>query len=258
MSGVVAVTGATGRVGRRVISRLSAEGVPVVALARDPDRVAADVERRRCDYDDPDSFRAALTGVDALVFVSSDGEADVVLRQHLAVIAAAAAAGVRRVAYLSSVDADPVSPFCFARTNGATEQALLAAFEDVRIVRAGLFLDFVHGLMGEGTVRLPGAGRFATVTREEAADVLVEAVLDDGLSVRFAAGPGDRTFAEIAAELGRSFEAVTLDDYRTSLVASGEDPWWSYAYASLMQSIAEGRCAHPTNHSASSARSSSV
>jgi NAD(P)H dehydrogenase (quinone) len=249
ISGAVAVTGANGRVGGRVVSRLATTGVPVVALARNPGRVAvdiaADVECRRSDYDDHDSVRAALAGVAALVFVSSDGEADVVLRQHLAVVSAAAAAGVRRVAYLSSIDADPVSPFCFGRTNGATEQALLAAIDDVRIVRAGLFADFVHALMGEEVVRLPDAGRFAMVTREDAADALVAAVLDDGPSIgpsiRIAAEAGDRSFAEIAAGLGRQFVAVTLDDYRTALVAAGEDPWWSYAYTSMMQSIAEGR-----------------
>ncbi|MDZ5622081.1 NAD(P)H-binding protein [Nocardioides sp. HM23] len=240
--GVVAVTGATGRVGGRAVSRLAAAGVPVVALARDPSQVAGGVACRLFDYDDPDSMRIALAEVAALVFVSSDGEADVVLRQHLAVVTAAADAGVRRVAYLSSIDADPGSPFCYGRTNGATEQALLAAIEDVRVVRAGLFIDFVHALMGDGVVRLPDAGRFATVTRDEAADALAEAVLDDGPAVRAAAAPGDRSFAEIAAELDREFVAVTLDDYRTALIASGEDPWWCYAYTSMMQSIAEGRC----------------
>lgn len=238
--GVVAVTGATGRVGGRAVSRLAAAGVPVVALARDPSQVSGGVACRLFDYDDPASMRIALAEVAALVFVSRDGEADVVLRQHLAVVTAAADAGVRRVAYLSSIDADPASPFCYGRTNGATEQALLAAIEDVRIVRAGLFIDFVHALMGDGAVRLPDVGRFGTVTREETADALADAVLDDGPVVRSVA-TGEQTFAEIAADLGRPYVPVSLDDYRTALVASGEDPWWSYAYASMMQSIGEGR-----------------
>ena len=242
ISGSVAVTGATGWIGSRVVAGLAAAGAEVVALAREPSRVTADVEARRCDYDDPASVRTALTGVGALVFVSSDGEADVVLRQHLAVVAAATDAGVRRVAYLSSIDADPVSPFCFGRTNGVTEAALLAACDDLRIVRAGLFVEFLHALVRAGEVRVPDAGRFATVTRAEVADALVAAALADDGGARIVA-TGETTFPLLAADLGRGYVPVTLDDYRTALVAAGEDPWWSYAYASLMQSIAEGRWA---------------
>ena len=56
---------------------------------------------------------------------------------------------------------------------------------------------------------------------------------------RWSRWPGTRT----AAEIGRPYEAVTLDDHRTGLVGAGEHPWWSYAYASMMQSITEGRFA---------------
>ena len=119
----VGVTGPTGNVGGAALARLvESLGAPnVVALARRPEGVAGGVSTRACDYDDAASLRAAFDGLDALVVVSSDGDADVMLRHHLNVVAAARDAGVRRAAYLSSVGAALSSPFCYDRVNALTE-----------------------------------------------------------------------------------------------------------------------------------------
>ena len=62
----IAVTGARGRLGGQVAELLARqEGVEVVGLTR---AVA--------DYDDRSALTAALAGVDRLVLVSSDGEAE--------------------------------------------------------------------------------------------------------------------------------------------------------------------------------------
>jgi uncharacterized protein YbjT (DUF2867 family) len=65
----VAVTGATGYVGGRLVPRLVETGHQVVCLARSPDRLSnrpwrADVEVRRCDVLDADEVRSALAGCD--------------------------------------------------------------------------------------------------------------------------------------------------------------------------------------------------
>ncbi len=110
----IAVTGARGRLGGQVVELLSSrDGVDVVGLTR---AVA--------EYDDRPALTAALKGVDTLVLVSSDGEAERVLQHHLNVVDAAAANDVRHVVALSSVDVDLDSPFCYARVNALTEQAL--------------------------------------------------------------------------------------------------------------------------------------
>src|SRR4051794_8072005 len=102
----IAVTGATGGVGSRVLRHLLAVGdsPPLVALARRPGAVPRAVPTRFADYDDPAALRAALAGVRTLVFISSDGVAETMLRQHHNVIAATAAAGVEHVIYTGIID----------------------------------------------------------------------------------------------------------------------------------------------------------
>src|SRR4051794_11400412 len=104
-----AVTGVTGHLGRLVVAELLARGVPtadVVALARTPEKAAdLGVPVRRADYSDPATLGDALAGVDVLLLVSGT-ELGQRVAQHTNVVKAAAAAGVRRVAYTSIANAE--------------------------------------------------------------------------------------------------------------------------------------------------------
>jgi NAD(P)H dehydrogenase (quinone) len=261
----VGVTGATGTVGGAALTRLAEAMEPsgVVALARRPEAVTSGVGTRPCDYDDVASLRRALDGLDGLVFVSSDGDADIMLRHHLNVVAAARDAGIGHVVYLSSVGADLDSPFCYDRVNALTEQLLAEAVPDVVAVRAGLYTDFLHTLMGDGPdVRLPvhGEAVLAPVPRADVGRALADAALTAALTaalgepasdagrrsqVRHAVGPQDVTLDDIARSRGQRLETVTMDEYRTRLVAEGESPWWAFAYATLLEVVDAGRYASP-------------
>src|SRR4051794_29856471 len=118
----IAVTGAGGAGGGQVVELLAAEpGHEVMGLGRRELRssLAATVV---ADYADVAALRVALSGVDALVFVSSDGEAAKVLVHHENVVHAAAESGVEHVVALSGLDADVRSPFCYAFTYGRTRR----------------------------------------------------------------------------------------------------------------------------------------
>lgn len=259
MTAVVGVTGATGAVGGAALARLVEALGPadVVALARRPEAVTAPVNTavstRRCTYDDVTSLRGALDGLGTVVFVSSDGDADIMLRHHLNVVAAVRDAGVARVVYLSSVGADLGSPFCYDRVNALTEDLLAGVCDDVVAVRAGLYQEFLHTLMGDGPdVRLPvrGEALLAPVPRAVVGRALAEAVLDDagagaGRRVSYAVGQ-DVTLGEIARRRGQRLAPLSMDEYRTRLVADGESPWWSFAYATLLEVIDADRYASPT------------
>jgi NAD(P)H dehydrogenase (quinone) len=105
----IAVTGGTGRIGGRVVELLTgAGGHEVVALSS-----------RTAPYDNPSALRAALDGVDTLVFVSSDGEAARVIVHHRNVVQAATQCRVGHVVLLSGLDVDLQSPFA-TRTPTAT------------------------------------------------------------------------------------------------------------------------------------------
>jgi NAD dependent epimerase/dehydratase family enzyme len=76
----IAITGATGFVGKRLTARLLADGHAVVALTRDPER-AADALPARCTIArwEPraaTSAAGALAGADAVVHLAGAGVAD--------------------------------------------------------------------------------------------------------------------------------------------------------------------------------------
>ncbi|MGH3623727.1 MAG: SDR family oxidoreductase, partial [Sciscionella sp.] len=65
---MILVTGATGSVGRNVVTQLIAEGADVRAMTRDPERAAFEngVEVVRGDLTDQATWPAALDGVSAV------------------------------------------------------------------------------------------------------------------------------------------------------------------------------------------------
>jgi uncharacterized protein YbjT (DUF2867 family) len=92
----ILVTGATGNVGRPLVTRLAASGVDVRAVTRDPRSadLPQGVARYRCALD-------AVAGSDA-VFLNSRALGD----RLRATVDAARAAGVRRLVALSAINAD--------------------------------------------------------------------------------------------------------------------------------------------------------
>lgn len=113
---VVAVTGATGFLGRHLVDDLLAQGARVVGLVRNPDRVpslaARGVELRRADLGDRAALARGLAGVDHLIsnaalFSLEKSGWDEHLRTNLDgtrnLLEAAIEVGVRRVVHVSSV-----------------------------------------------------------------------------------------------------------------------------------------------------------
>jgi NAD(P)H dehydrogenase (quinone) len=275
----IAVTGSTGTLGSQVVDLLAGTGHPaeghgthdgpqdvpheVLALARRPDAVPALLSPAarasgvvvpvRADYDDAGSLRAALRGVDVLVFVSSDGEAARMLVQHENVVRAASACGVGHVVYLSGVDADVASPFCYAFTNGRTEQLLAESGCGVTFARASLFTQFFAGFLRpallSGELRVPaGSGRVALVSRADVGRCLAAlALLPPSGRHHDLTGPEALTFEGLAgvltgiAGIPVSYTDVPAGVLVETLAGSGEDPWWTYAYSTMFASVREDR-----------------
>jgi nucleoside-diphosphate-sugar epimerase len=107
------VTGATGRVGSRLVHRLSESGATVRVLVRDGDRAAqmwnGGLDVVVGDLRDPDVAKQAVSGVDAVVHLAAafrgvDDEQAMAVNRAAAVDTAAAArdAGVRRFLFVST------------------------------------------------------------------------------------------------------------------------------------------------------------
>lgn len=111
----IAVTGATGFLGRYVVDSLLRRGAHVVGVVRNPGRVpelaARGVELRQADLAEPERLAAGFAGVDAIVanaalFVLGNSDWRAHQRANIAgtenTFAAAAAAGVKRAVLVSS------------------------------------------------------------------------------------------------------------------------------------------------------------
>ncbi|MFI1702615.1 NAD(P)H-binding protein [Streptomyces bobili] len=101
--GLVAVAGATGRVGSVIVEGLSAAGATVRSLSRtpsDPDTAGARTTSRQIDYADAGSIASAVEGASMLVI--SLGSSDDQAHQEIALIDAAVHAGIEHVVKVST------------------------------------------------------------------------------------------------------------------------------------------------------------
>ena len=143
----VAVTGATGYVGRLLVPALADAGHDVVALARRPHEVPVrtGVRAVAADVDDEASLRRALRGVDAAYYlVHLLGTDNLVAREIAAAQrfgAVAAACGVRQVVSvggLVSPDVEPSQLSQHLQGRLGTEDALRAGGVPLTAVRAAV------------------------------------------------------------------------------------------------------------------------
>jgi NAD(P)H dehydrogenase (quinone) len=236
---MLAVTGATGHLGRLVIDALLRR-VPantIVALARNPsaaeDLAARGVMLREADYDRPETLAPALAGVEKLLLISGS-EVGRRVPQHAAVIAAAKAAGVGFVAYTSILNA-AASPLALAREHQATEAALADSGLGYALLRNGWYAENYAGVVGmalqHGAVAgSAGAGRISAAARRdyaEAAAAVLTSAEDQAGKVYELAGDTGFTMAEFAAEIaaqsGRpvAYADMPEAEYARLLVGAG-------------------------------------
>lgn len=255
---MILVTGASGHVGRNVVSRLTLLGHAVAALVRDAQaaqrRLPTETTLRVGDYEDVSTLKRAFAGIDELVLISSDGDADTVMRHHANAIEAARTADVRHITFTSIVDIGEASPFYYAPAYRDAERRLAACGLASTILRCGLYSDFILDTWlaparGSGELLLPaGQGLVTPISRDDVATAVAAAAARPDKSPTVYTITGERAldFDEIAACYGvvaerpMRYRACSLDDYLASASARLEDPW-PRAFSSMCASIAEGR-----------------
>ncbi|MFJ8696773.1 NAD(P)H-binding protein [Streptomyces roseolilacinus] len=252
---VVAVTGAGGRVGRRVADRLGVAGVPVRLVGRDPRRlpdVPGAVKAPPAAYGDAEAMRAALDGADTLFLVSAHEGPDRVA-EHRTAVDAAVAAGVGRIVYLSLQGAAPDATFTFARDHWHTEQYVRAHDGLAHtFLRDGWYLAGIPAMTGaDGVIRGPaGNGRVAAVAHEDVADVAAVVLLardgrHDGATYDVTGGEAF-TLAEAAEEMSRAtgrtirYLPETRDEAYASRAGYGAERWRLDGWVSSYEAIARG------------------
>ncbi|WP_284178041.1 SDR family oxidoreductase [Rhabdaerophilum sp. SD176] len=246
----IAISGATGQLGRLVIAALKVRSAPIIALARDPAR-AADlaVETRAFDYAHADA--AALVGVDTLVLISSSDFNDRA-GQHRKAIAAAKAAGIGRILYTSILKGD-ASPMVLAQDHIATEAALRESGIPVTILRNGWYTENFTGALGAAIehgaiIGAAGNGRVSSAARKDYAEAIVVTALDPSHTGRTYELAGDtaHTGADLAAAVtkasGKPIAYVNLSqaEYAQALMGFGLPERFAIALADSDARAADG------------------
>ena len=259
MPQVIAVTGATGALGRRVVDRLAGrDDVRLRLVLRDAARAprvpGAEVVAVPAGYADGPGLVAALDGVHTLYLVSA-AEAEDRLQQHLTAVSAAAAAGVQRVVYTSFLGAAPDAVFTLARQHAATEAALAATGVRTTVLRHAMYADFVPFFAvredGQAVIAAPaGDGRASFVSRDDLADVAAAVLLDDSPALDGAVvdvtGPEALSLDEAAAVLTEvtglpaAYRRQTVEEAWATRRPSGHPDWEIEGWVTSYLAIAAG------------------
>lgn len=255
---MIAVTGATGHLGRLIVENLLERGVAAgrtVALARSPEKAAGlaahGVQVRPADYTQPATLVPALQGVETLVFVSGS-EAGQRIPQHRNVVDAARQAGVRLIAYTSILKAD-TSGMQLAAEHKATEEMIRASGIPFVFLRNSWYLENYAGTLPsalEHGALLGSAddGRLSAATRADFAAAAAAVATGEGHENRIYELGGDESFtlAELAAIIaevsGRPVEYRNLpeDAYAGALVSVGLPEQFARILADSDRGIARG------------------
>lgn len=236
----IAVTGATGQLGRLVLDELLTNHEPaaLVAVVRDAGKAgelrARGVQVRVADYSDPASLEVALTGVDKLLLISGS-EVGSRVAQHANVINAAKAAGVNFIAYTSVLAAD-TTDLILAPEHKATEELIRASGLEYTFLRNGWYTE--NYVQTVATARQTGAvvaaagdGRVASAARADYAAAAAEVLSSAGHEGRVYELSGDCAwdFKELATALteiaGREvvYQPVTAAELVEILTSAGFD-----------------------------------
>ncbi|MDQ0736893.1 SDR family oxidoreductase [Arthrobacter agilis] len=256
----IAITGATGQLGRLVIEQLLARGVDpstIVAGGRNEDVLARlagqGVRTARVDYADASTLDAAFAGADRVLLISGS-EAGRRTVQHKAVIDAARKVGASLV-YTSAPKATTTS-LVLAPEHKATEGLLEGLGLTYTVLRNNWYTenydDAIRQAATTGSVLTgAGTGRIASAPRRDYAEAAAVVLLSDGYTGEILELGGDEpwTFDELAATVSEvtgtpvTVNAVSVDEHVAALTAAGLDDASARFVAALDANIAEGALA---------------
>lgn len=254
---MILVTGATGLNGMELLRVLSARGVAVRALVRDPAKAGAitalpHVEIAQGDMARPETLAAALRDIDRAMLISSSDPMMLEVQSNF--IDAARKAGVRRVVKLSGIMPELDLAFRFARMHGEIEKRLEASGMAFTHLRAGEFMPAyfrqVPMIVNKGALFLPMENaRIASIEVGDIAEIAASVLNGSGHEGKTypLTGPEALSMTEIAAKLsaatGKPIRYVNVppEDARKAQLAAGMPPYLADALFELFAERRNGK-----------------
>ncbi len=249
---MILVTGPTGKVGQALISALQAKGAAFKALAHsDASAKALESKGVAVVRGDLADLAPVLKGIETLFLLSSSADP---FASESAAVAAAKAAGVKKVVKLSAVgaQADSINPFL--RGHARVERLLEASGLAWTSVRPSFFMQnwVVYNApaikAGQPVYANAGSSRLGWIDVRDIADVAAAALTEEGHEGRVyeLTGPEALSYADVAAELSRilnrdvAYVPVPDEAAYQAILGMGMPAEYSWALVTLNQLVRRG------------------
>jgi len=254
---MILVTGATGLNGKELLRVLSASGVAVRALVRNPAKAEAiaalpNVDVVQGDMAHPETLAAGLRGVDRAMLISSSDP--MMLDVQTNFIDAARRAGVKHIVKLSGIMPELDSAFRFARMHGEIEKRLEASGMAFTHLRAGEFMPAyfrqVPNITAKGAMFLPMEdASIASIDVGDIAEIAAKVLTGSGHEGKTypLTGPQALTMTEVAEKLstatGKTIRYVNVppEAARQAQLAAGMPPYLADALFELFAERRNGK-----------------
>ncbi|HUA01206.1 MAG TPA: NAD(P)H-binding protein [Candidatus Aquilonibacter sp.] len=224
----IVITGASGSYARQATDLLLGK-IPapeLILVTRNPDSLAPLAARgaqvRFGDFDKPETLAAAFAGAEKMLLISTLAVGRRRQKQHQAAVEAAAKAGVKHIAYTSSVGIHPKSPSFACADHYFTEELLRRTGVAFTFLRDAQYAEIIATMILPMAVRAgklimsTGDGAMAFVSKKDCVASAVAVLTSPGHegAAYEITGPEPYTFAyaaKLAAELtGKPVEYVAV------------------------------------------------
>jgi len=263
---MIAITAASGNLGRLVLDDLLDRGVPAAeirAVVRDQAKLADYAERGvevvRGDYTDQEGLVTALKGADRLLLISSNGDNSERVQHHLNAIAAAKQAGVQHLVYTSIPHAEN-NAIAFSFVHKDTEAAIRESGIPFTFVRNNWYFENATAALGAALehgaiIGASGEGKIGYATRADYAAAAAVVLTGEGHEGKVYELTGDVAItqtelaAEVSAQSGKPvvFAPLSEQEYAKALEGFGLPAELAAALAQADVAISQGALAETTD-----------
>ena len=249
---MILVTGPTGKVGQALTQALQAKGAAFKALARsDASAKTLEAQGVAIVRGDLSNLGPALKGVDTLFLLSSSPDP---YPQEAPAVAAAKAAGLKRIVKLSALGASADSANGFFRGHARVERLLEDSGLEWTSLRPSFFMQNwivynAHAVKaGQPVYGNTGDGRMGVIDTRDIAAVAAAALTEDGHQGRVyeLTGPEPLSNAQAAAKLskvlGREVAFVPVPDQGAyqAMLGMGMPADYAWSLTTLNQAVRRG------------------